>query len=51
MYLAAVRLKSTTDRITTISTDLGYANTYPFVRAFTAHTGTTPTAYRRQTTP
>jgi len=51
MYLAAIRLKSTTDRITTISTDLGYANIYPFVRAFTAHTGTTPTAYRRQATP
>jgi len=49
MYLAAVRLKSTTDRIATISTDLGYTNTYPFVRAFTAHTGATPTAYRHST--
>jgi AraC-like DNA-binding protein len=49
MYLAAVRLRSTTDRITTIAAELGYANIYPFVRAFTAHTGITPSAYRRAT--
>ena len=49
MYLAAVRLRSTTDRITTIAAELGYANIYPFVRAFTAQTGVTPSAYRQAT--
>jgi AraC-like DNA-binding protein len=49
MYLAAVRLRSTADRITTIAAELGYANHYPFVRAFTAQTGITPSAYRQAT--
>jgi AraC-like DNA-binding protein len=49
MYLAAVRLRSTADRITTIAAELGYANSYPFVRAFTAQTGITPSAYRQAT--
>jgi AraC-like DNA-binding protein len=49
MYLAAIRLRSTADRITTIAAELGYANHYPFVRAFTAQTGITPSAYRQAT--
>jgi AraC-like DNA-binding protein len=49
MYLAAVRLRSTADRITTIAAELGYANIYPFARAFTAQTGITPSAYRLAT--
>lgn len=48
IHLAAAALKDSERSVTEIATEAGYANTYPFVRAFTAQMGMTPSAYRRQ---
>lgn len=49
--LAAEALKAGGKSVKEIAAAAGYSNTYPFVRAFTAQLGQTPSAYRKQFTP
>lgn len=51
MYVAAQRLKHTTETVETIAREVGYTSEYAFNRAFARHQGHPPGRYRRLARP